>query len=99
MPPRKGITSNPTHYSKKADNAKQRELIESGAINPDDCSPATFIRLHEEWPWKNFKSFKTLIHGKLEKFSAEQAINSAQKVKARNKGESGSLLFLVVGTF
>ena len=89
MPPRKGTTSNPTHYWKKADDAKLRELIESGAINPDDRSPAAFIRLHEEWPWKNFKSFKTLIRGKLEKFSTEQEFNSTQKVKARNKGESG----------
>ena len=89
MPPRKGTTSNPTHYWKKADDTKLRELIKSGAINPDNCSPVAFIRLHEEWLWKNFKSFKTLIHGKLEKFSAEQAINSTQKVKARNKGESG----------
>ena len=89
MPPRKGTTSNPTCYWKKADDAKLRELIESGAINPDNRSPAAFTRLHDEWPWKNFKSFKTLIHGKLEKFSAEKAINSAQKVKARNKGESG----------
>ena len=89
MPPRKGTTSNPTRYWKKADDAKLRELIESGTINPDDRSPAAFIRLHEEWPSKNFKSFKTLIRGKLEKFSAEQAINSARIVKARNKGESG----------
>ena len=89
MQPQKGTTSNPTRYWKKADDAKLRELIESGAIDPDDRSPAAFTRLHEEWPWKNFKSFKTLICGKIEKFSAEQTINSAQKVKARNKGESG----------
>jgi hypothetical protein len=89
MPPRKGTTSNPTHYWKKANDAKLCELIKSGAIKPDYFCPAAFSRLHKEWPWKNVKSFKTLIHGKLEKFSAEQAINSAQKVKARNKGESG----------
>ena len=89
MPPQKGTTSNSTHYLKKANDAKLHELIESGAINPDDRSPAAFARLHEKWPWKNFKSVKTLIRGKLEKFSAEQAINITRKVKARNKGESG----------
>ena len=89
MPPRKGTTSNPTCYWKKADDAKLHELIKLGAINPDNLSPAAFTRLHKEWPWKNSKVFKTLIHGKLEKFSAEQAINSARRVKARNKGESG----------
>jgi hypothetical protein len=56
---------------KDADNHKLTQLLK---IDPHDHSKANIQKLHENWPNKPYKSFATLVRGKLEKICAGEAI-------------------------
>ena len=89
MPPTKGAeTAKKSANWKEADNAKLLSLLHPrGPIDPNDRSATNIKRLHKEWPHKSYKTFATLIRGKLEKICAGEAIDGARKARRRLQGE------------
>jgi hypothetical protein len=91
MPPTKGTEAKPKKSAnwKDAFNSKLLSLLHPhGPINPNDHSATNIKRVYQEWPNnKIYRSFATLIHGKLEKICAGKAINGAREVHERLEGE------------
>ncbi len=90
MPPTKGTESARSKSAnwKEADNAKLLSLLHPrGPTDPNDHSATNIKRLHQEWPNKTYKSFATLVRGKLEKICAGHAIDGARGIRRRLEGE------------
>ena len=66
------------HCWGKSNNAKLRELINQGKIDPKDGSLAAVKAIHKHWKHKHFKNFAELIRKKLKKVGGGQHIDSAQ---------------------
>jgi hypothetical protein len=91
MPPTKGTEAKKRAAAnwKDADNHKLTQLLKPiGKIDPHDHSKANIQKLHENWPNKPYKSFATLVRGKLEKICAGEAIDGARRAKKRVKGKT-----------
>jgi hypothetical protein len=73
MPPTKGkeAKKRATANWKDANKHKLNQLLQPiGKIDPHDHIIANILKLHENWPNKRYKSFATLVRGKLEKICA-----------------------------
>ncbi len=90
MPPTKGtevVKKNCANW-KDADNAKLLSLLHPrGPIDPNDRGATNIKRLHQEWPNKSYKTFATLVRGKLEKICTREAIDGARRARRRLEGE------------
>lgn len=72
------LKASQNHRWGKSDDTKLNELINQGAINPDDRSRDAIKAIHAHWAHKPYKTFAELIRKKLRDICQGQILEGAR---------------------